>query len=102
MNRPNCIGRHIRRATFGALALSTIPLLAGCLDRPVAPASPNTSARVVERAKQDRVNAIDLLFMIDNSSSMADKQAVLSDAIPQLVKRLVNPGCINQDGTYNS
>jgi hypothetical protein len=56
----------------------------------------------VERAKQDRVNSIDLLFVIDNSSSMADKQAVLRDAVPQLVKRLVNPGCVNPDGTYNS
>jgi hypothetical protein len=102
MTRQNSIGRHIRRATLGAIALSTIPLLAGCLDRPVAPASPNTSARVVERAKQDRVNSIDLLFMIDNSSSMADKQAVLSDAIPQLVNRLINPGCIRPDGTYDS
>ena len=46
--------------------------------------------------------AVDLLFVIDNSSSMADKQAVLSDAIPQLVKRLVMPGCINPDGSYNS
>jgi hypothetical protein len=102
MTRPITIGRHIRCATLGAIALSTIPLVAGCLDRPVAPASPNTSARVTERAKQDRVNAIDLLFAIDNSSSMADKQAILKDAIPQLVKRLVSPGCINADGTYNS
>jgi hypothetical protein len=48
------------------------------------------------------VGKIDVLVMVDNSSSMADKQAILSDAIPQLVKRLVNPGCINADGTYNS
>jgi hypothetical protein len=45
---------------------------------------------------------VDLLFMIDNSPSMADKQAILKDAIPQLVKRLVNPGCIRADGTYDS
>lgn len=34
---------------------------------------------------------IDLLLMIDNSISMADKQQVLSDAVPQLVNRFVTP-----------
>lgn len=34
---------------------------------------------------------LDLLLMIDNSISMADKQQLLSDAVPALVKRLVTP-----------
>lgn len=38
---------------------------------------------------------IDLLFVVDNSSSMADKQQVFSEAIPDLLKRLVNPPCID-------
>jgi hypothetical protein len=33
--------------------------------------------------------------MIDNSSSMADKQAILAQAVPDLVRRLVDPVCIN-------
>ena len=40
-------------------------------------------------------NKIDLLFMIDNSSSMADKQESLSNAVPALVDRLVDPLCID-------
>ena len=46
-------------------------------------------------AKQNKVSKIDLLFMIDNSSSMADKQAILAQAVPDLVNRLVDPVCID-------
>jgi hypothetical protein len=41
------------------------------------------------------VTKIDLLFMIDNSSSMADKQAILAAAVPDLVGRLIDPVCID-------
>ncbi len=45
----------------------------------------------IDQIKQNTVDKIDLLFMIDNSISMADKQVFLSDAVPQLVSRLVTP-----------
>jgi len=38
---------------------------------------------------------IDLLFVVDNSVSMGDKQQILSAAIPDLLERLVNPPCLN-------
>ncbi len=41
---------------------------------------------------------VDLLFVIDNSLSMADKQEALSLALPDLVSRLVSPRCIDQNG----
>ncbi len=44
---------------------------------------------------------VDLLFDIDNSASMGDKQAYLSNAIPDLIHRLVSPNCLNTAGnTY--
>jgi hypothetical protein len=44
---------------------------------------------------------IDLLFMIDNSISMSDKQSILRMAVPDLVNRLVNPICVDALGnTY--
>jgi hypothetical protein len=43
----------------------------------------------------DQITKIDILFMIDNSSSMADKQAILADAVPELVSRLVDPKCVD-------
>src|ERR1700734_1523080 len=38
---------------------------------------------------------LDLLFSIDNSASMGDKQAYLEQAIPNLIQRLVTPNCID-------
>jgi hypothetical protein len=41
------------------------------------------------------VNKIDLLFDIDNSASMGDKQPYLLAAIPDLIDGLVNPNCVD-------
>src|SRR5580698_9474008 len=41
------------------------------------------------------VNKVDLLFDIDNSASMGDKQAYLEQAVPDLVTRLITPNCIS-------
>ncbi len=38
---------------------------------------------------------VDLLFMIDNSGSMGDKQELLRQAIPDLIGRLIGPKCID-------
>jgi hypothetical protein len=38
---------------------------------------------------------IDILFDIDNSASMGDKQAYLVQAVPDLVGRLENPNCVD-------
>ena len=96
MNRPTTFGRAVRGALFGALAVAAFSVAgSGCLDRPVAPATPLISARVSESVKQNKVNKIDLLFMIDNSSSMADKQQILGEAVPELVDRLIEPKCID-------
>jgi hypothetical protein len=85
-----------RRTLMGCAFFSALMTLGGggCLDRPVAPASPNVTARIAEKVVRNRVDKIDLLFMIDNSSSMADKQDVLAEAIPDLVNRLLHPICI--------
>jgi hypothetical protein len=41
---------------------------------------------------------VDLLFVIDNSISMFEKQAVLGAGVPSLVSRLVNPWCVGPNG----
>jgi hypothetical protein len=41
---------------------------------------------------------IDLLLAIDNSRSMADKQAILAAAIADLTHTLVNPTCVDASG----
>lgn len=44
------------------------------------------------------VDKLDVLFMIDNSISMTDKQSILRVAVPDLVSRLTNPICIDDGG----
>jgi hypothetical protein len=79
----------------GCAALLTVAGTAafatGCLDRPVAPAVPKTSNIYIDQIRQTAVDKIDLLFMIDNSISMADKQQILAEAVPVLVSRLISP-----------
>jgi hypothetical protein len=38
---------------------------------------------------------VDLLFMIDNSASMGDKQALLAQTVPDLLNRLLAPNCLD-------
>jgi hypothetical protein len=40
-------------------------------------------------------NKLDLLLVLDNSGSMLDKQQILALAVPDLVKSLVSPPCID-------
>lgn len=90
------------RPSFGRLsaglllfgALST----AGCLQRDVKKDSPNTSNVFVEQIANTAISEIDLLFVIDNSVSMGDKQDILRKAVPQMVSRLVNPLCLDGEG----
>lgn len=70
----------------------------GCLDRPIAPYEPHSDPRIVEIVPNSSITKIDLLLGIDNSGSMADKQKILAQAVPDLVERLVNPRCIDETG----
>jgi len=43
------------------------------------------------------VNKMDILFAIDNSTSMDDKQQLLAEAMPELLARLLRPRCVGED-----
>jgi hypothetical protein len=98
-HKPSNATRWLRSVGAGVLATAaSLALAAGCLQRPVQPQDPNTSNLFVDQIVQTAVDKIDLLFMIDNSRSMADKQKILGEAVPVLVQRLVTPACVNRDG----
>jgi hypothetical protein len=91
-------GRGWRRAAQCAAALLAVAssgAVGGCLNRPLERNEPRTTSTIVEPVTQSAVDKIDLLLMIDNSRSMADKQLILADAVPDLVRGLVNPKCID-------
>ena len=52
----------------------------------------------LERVSTVPADKIDLLFVIDNSISMSDKQEIFRDAVPLLVQRLVTPACVFTSG----
>jgi len=57
--------------------------------------SPLPPPNQVELVRDKVPNKLDLLMMIDNSVSMADKQHLLADAMQHLVNRLVQPRCLD-------
>src|SRR3954470_5438843 len=87
-------GRGVRGAA-ALLALVSAGVVGGCLNRPIGRNEPKTTSPIVEPFTQNAVDKIDLLLMIDNSRSMADKQQILADAVPDLVKGLVIPKCVD-------
>lgn len=98
------------RATIAAALVAAGFAPAACLDRPLCAVhkgpnssleeecKPLTTELFVDTLPGGGVDKIDLLFMIDNSSSMADKQNVLASAVPDLVDRFVNPFCVDGQG----
>lgn len=78
------------------VVIGTGALGAGCLDRPVTTASPTIKTNFTSAVNQSGIDKVDILFDIDNSASMGDKQAYLIQAIPQMIARLVTPQCIDE------
>jgi hypothetical protein len=72
---------------------------AACLTRPVETWQPALKTTFTSVIHSQAVDKLDLLFMIDNSASMGDKQALLAQAVPDMINRLVSPNCVNAMGT---
>ncbi len=88
----------LKTVLAGLVAFGAAASTSGCLDRPIGREQPRTTNVLVDELVQSAVDKIDLLFVVDNSISMADKQAILAQALPDLVDRLVSPICVNADG----
>lgn len=88
--------RHLILA--GSTMAGIAVLSQACLTRPVSKQDPTTKVNFTATVKQQAVDKVDILLAIDNSASMGDKQAILKTAIPDLVKGLLNPNCIDSSG----
>ena len=100
-SKPGAAARLFRAGVASLLAACAVVALAtGCLDRNLCTTAcePKTNNEFVDQIVQTAVDKIDLLFMVDNSASMADKQDILRDAVPVLVSRLISPICVNAMG----
>ncbi len=68
------------------------PLLSlfGCPNSELAPIGPCTVSGVFDTITGERNDKVDLLFVVDNSGSMAEEQANLALRLPELVKTLAS------------
>lgn len=81
------IGRWV-----GALLLSGLGC--GCEE-----AAPNEAPPVVDQPQSIApLDKVDLLFVVDNSISMLEKQEVLAASIRKVVTDLVRPPCVDESG----
>jgi len=86
------------RCALAGLVLASITggtFVTGCLSRPVVPGEPVTKTNFTTNIQEQAVDKLDILFSIDNSASMGDKQVFLAAAIPDLISRLVSPYCLD-------
>ncbi len=86
--------RHLLASVAAIAGLATV---VGCSDRDLRPLNPCTVQGVAESVKVDNIEEVDLLFMIDNSNSMAQEQNALSRELPNLVRVLAS-GDLDNDG----
>ena len=89
----------VKRAASLVVVVAGLGALgAGCLARPVATGEPSTKTNFTNTVTNQVIDKLDILFDIDNSASMGDKQSFLAAAVPDLINRLVNPNCVDMNG----
>lgn len=74
-----------RTAGRATAALGAVAALAGCAAREDAPPAPCAVSQWEQRVRWNDVREVDVLFVLDGSSSMAEEQAALRDAVPSMV-----------------
>jgi hypothetical protein len=78
----------MRRAASSFVFLAAAGLLAGCPDRSISELNPE-QGRVEGKTLPVKINRdLDLLFLIDDSPSMSDKQINLADNFPRFIEVL--------------
>lgn len=73
-----------------AVVVLLAALFFGCPGQDLAPLDPCTVSEASTRVDQAGVSKVDLLFMVDNSGSMANKQLRLAKELPRLVSVLTS------------
>jgi hypothetical protein len=72
------------------IMLLAVALLSGCLDRKLKALNPCLVSGVVAEIAVTNIDKVDLLFMVDNSGSMAQEQGALREQFPKLISVLAS------------
>ena len=84
--------RSTLRSSLGIGVAATLGAIGpACINRPVVEIEPGGHQVHAEVLRVTRIDKVDLLFVVDNSSSMADKQSELGKRIPELVAAITTP-----------
>ncbi len=89
-------GRSLVAVMF-VLLLAGMLLLSGCLARKLKPLNPCLVSGVVAEIAVTNIDKVDMLFMVDDSDSMGDKQAALRAQFPHLIQVMTTG--MKSDGT---
>ena len=96
----NRLGNWLPRASAWTTTCAMLGLaMAACITRPVGTQPPTTKVNFTSTQSQQAVDKVDLLFAIDNSASMGDKQTFLAEAVPNLLTGLLFPHCVDPNNT---
>ncbi len=82
------------------VCLGVVALTGSCLNRDLKPLTPCIINGFVNSVNQQAVDKVDLLFMVDNSNSMAEEQASLAREFPKLI-RVLATGDKDGNGTMD-
>jgi hypothetical protein len=77
---------HLLRASVGAA--TAVALLAGCPDREVSKVVPSQDKAELKDIPVEVNRKVDILFVVDNSSSMREEQTNLSQNFPRFIEAL--------------
>ncbi len=99
MNKPTrrAIGLGFRAVVLASTVAGLGTVAAGCITRPVTANQPETKTNFTAVVRQAAIDKVDLLFAIDNSASMGDKQELLKEAVPDLISRMLTPDCVDEN-----
>jgi len=87
--------KRISHLAVSLLAAFGVPTAAGCHASVLDAVDNSVDTGATYKKVQLIASKVDLLFVVDNSSSMGDKQAYLQQAVPAFVGRLVHPNCVD-------
>ncbi|MBX3251150.1 MAG: hypothetical protein KF901_28495 [Myxococcales bacterium] len=90
----------MRTKLLATLSIAAALAVGACAERELRPLNPCTIQGVAERVKVDNIENVDLLFMVDNSNSMALHQNSLSEELPNMV-RILASGDLDDDGVQD-
>jgi hypothetical protein len=79
-----------KKMVGGFLAIGLAALSSGCLERELKPLNPCLVSGVTASIAVSNVDKVDILFMVDNSNSMAQEQEALKAQFPTLINVLTS------------